>query len=87
MTNRGLTPRGAMLLQPMVLAFGLLNLATPVRVLAVYLAPGWYVGWILLSGLLWLLAFWAFAVVYNPKAATRFPRGLKRIMPPYWAAR
>ena len=59
----------------------------PVRVLAVYLAPGWYVGWILLSGLLWLLAFWAFAVVYNPKAATRFPRGLKRIMPPYWAAR
>jgi uncharacterized protein involved in response to NO len=62
----GHTGRPMVASKPLVLAFGLLNLAALVRVFAVYLVPVWYVGWILLSGLLWLLAFGAFAVIYVP---------------------
>ena len=47
-------------------AISVFTLAALVRVFAIYLAPGWYVGWILLSGLLWLLAFGVFAVIYVP---------------------
>ena len=62
----GHTGRPMVAPMPMALAFGLLNLAALVRVFAVYLVPGWYVGWILLSGLLWVLVFGVFAATYLP---------------------
>jgi uncharacterized protein involved in response to NO len=62
----GHTGRPMVAPMPMALAFGLLNLAALVRVFAVYLVPAWYVGWILLSGLLWVLVFGVFAATYVP---------------------
>lgn len=47
-------------------AFVAANLAAAIRVFGPYLLPEWYVSWILLSGLLWLLAFALFAFVYTP---------------------
>jgi uncharacterized protein involved in response to NO len=47
-------------------AFVLANLAAGVRVLGPWLWPAWYPGWILLAGLLWVLAFAVFTLVYAP---------------------
>jgi len=50
----------------MVAAFGLLNLAALVRVFAPLLWPAGYGDWLLLSGVLWTLAFGAFLWVHGP---------------------
>lgn len=47
-------------------AFTAANLAAAIRVFGPYLLPDWYLSWILLSGLLWFLAFALFAFVYTP---------------------
>lgn len=60
-TGRPLQPGGAV-----HLAFWLINLAAAVRVLGPWLWPGWYVSWLLLAGLLWVVAFGVFAAVYTP---------------------
>ncbi len=48
------------------IAFVLINLAAATRVLGPALWPAAYVGWILLAGLLWILAFALFAWRYTP---------------------
>ena len=53
----------------MVVAFGLLNLAALVRVFAPLLWPAGYGDWLLLSGLLWTLAFGVFLWVHGPMLA------------------
>jgi uncharacterized protein involved in response to NO len=52
--------------RPTNVAFVLVNLAALVRVGATLLLPGAYASWILLSGLLWALAFALFLLVYAP---------------------
>lgn len=47
-------------------AFVIANLAAALRVIGPYLVSQWYVGWILLSGLLWTVAFAVFTIVYAP---------------------
>jgi uncharacterized protein involved in response to NO len=47
-------------------AFTLANLAAAARVAGPALLPAWYVGWILLAGLLWVAAFVLFVVTYAP---------------------
>ena len=50
----------------MVAAFGLLNLAALVRVFAPLLWPAGYGDWLLLSGVLWTLAFGGFLWIHGP---------------------
>lgn len=50
----------------MNLGFVLMNVATTIRVFAVYLAPKWYLIWIILAGALWLVAFAIFLAIYTP---------------------
>jgi uncharacterized protein involved in response to NO len=35
-------------------------------VLGPWLMPSWYVGWLLLAGLLWVSSFGAFSLIYTP---------------------
>lgn len=60
-TGRDLHPSGAL-----VVAFWLINLAAAVRVLGPWLMPSWYVGWLMLAGLLWVISFASFVFVYTP---------------------
>jgi len=47
-------------------AFVVINLAAAVRILGPVLMPSWYVSWVVLSGLLWMIAFTLFTIVYAP---------------------
>jgi len=47
-------------------AFGLVNLAAALRVLAPAVFPQWYLTWITSSGWCWIAAFGIFALVYTP---------------------
>ena len=51
---------------PMSFAFGMINLAVLLRVIAPLLFPQWYQTLIVLSGSLWVLAFLIFVVSYFP---------------------
>jgi uncharacterized protein involved in response to NO len=48
------------------LAFVLLNIGAAARVIAPLAVPAWYVSWVLLSGLLWTVAFGIFLFIYAP---------------------
>ena len=52
--------------EPMVSAFVFLNLAVLLRVFGPSLLPSYYLFWIILSGLLWSLAFAIFLAIYLP---------------------
>jgi len=53
-----------------VMAFILINVGAAVRIIAPILIPTWYTQFVLLSGLLWLVAFILFLLVYLPILTT-----------------
>jgi len=62
----GHSGRSIEVVEPMTWAFVVLNLGVLMRVFGPALLPQYYLLWILLSGLLWVMAFTIFLVIYLP---------------------
>jgi uncharacterized protein involved in response to NO len=62
----GHTGRPLVAPRPVALAYGLVSAAAAVRVFTPMLLPAWYLDGIVVSGLLWVLAFALFVAVYAP---------------------